>query len=190
MDAWRKLGSHFQQFPLRLLQRLYAQLLQEQAFGGLTAAVLKELDSVSPEAGKGRAPTPPPPRHGHQIRLVIAGEGRASKPASKPAPKPEPQRDAKLAALLAEAYAARQLVLDNPETPLADLAKQHGKCRKHLARMVELSCLAPDIVTAILEGKQPRSLSAASLRSRQLPLSWEEQRAALLEAWIRCLHPA
>lgn len=120
----------------------------------------------------------------------VRAEGRASKPASKPAPKPEPQRDAKLAALLAEAYAARQLVLDNPETPLADLAKQHGKCRKHLARMVELSCLAPDIVTAILEGKQPRSLSAASLRSRQLPLSWEEQRAALLEAWIRCLHPA
>lgn len=83
-------------------------------------------------------------------------------------------------ALLAEAYAARQLVLDNPDTPLADLAKQQGKCRKHLTRMVELSCLAPDIVTAILAGKQPRALTAAKLRASQLPLSWEEQRSALL----------
>ena len=115
-------------------------------------------------------------RHGHQIRLVIEGEGHASKPAPTPAPKPEPQRDEKLVALLAEAYAARQLVLDNPDTPLVDLAKQHSKCRKHLSRMIKLSCLAPDIVTAIMSGEQSGGLSAAKLRSMDLPLSWAEQR--------------
>ena len=115
-------------------------------------------------------------RHGHQIRLVIEGEGQASKPALKS----EPQRDEKLVALLAEASAARQLVLDNPDTSLADLAKQHGKCRKHLSRMVELSCLAPDIVTAILAGQQPKALTAAVLRAVQLPLEWKDQRAVLL----------
>lgn len=121
-------------------------------------------------------------RHGHQIRLVIEGDGHASKPAPTPAPKPESQRDEKLVALLAEAYAARQLVLDNPGTPLADLARQQGKCRKHLARMVELSCLAPDIALAISAGNQPRALTAAKLRAVQLPLEWEAQRAALIEA--------
>ncbi len=115
-------------------------------------------------------------RHGHQIRLVIEREGQVS----KPAPKPEPQRDEKLVALLTEAYAARQLVLRNPDIPLTDLAKQHGKCRKHLTRMVGLSCLAPDIASSILAGKQPRALTATRLRSGQLPLSWEEQRTALL----------
>ena len=119
-------------------------------------------------------------RHGHQIRLVIEGDGQASKRAPKPVPKPECGQDENLVALLAEAYAARQRVLDNPDIPLADLAKQHGKCRKHLIRMVELSCLAPDIVTEILAGKQPRALTAARLRSEQLHLSWAEQRTALL----------
>ena len=119
-------------------------------------------------------------RHGHQIRLVIEGDGQALKPIPKPAPKPERQRDEKLVALLAEAYAARQLVLDNPDTPLADLAKQHGKCRKHLTRMVEHSCLAPDIVMAILAGTQTAALSMQRLKAEALPLSWTEQRSVFL----------
>jgi hypothetical protein len=112
-------------------------------------------------------------RHGHQIRLVIEGDGLPI----KPAPKPHAQRDEKLVALLAEASAARQLVLDNPDTSLAELAKQHGKCRKHLAQLVEMACLAPDIVTAILAGKQPSSLTLQRLKAEALPLSWAEQRA-------------
>lgn len=119
-------------------------------------------------------------RHGHQIRLVIEGDGQALKPIPKPAPKPERERDEKLVALLAEAYAARQLVLDNPDTPLADLAKQHGKCRKHLAQLVEMACLAPDIVEAIVGGRLPNSLTASNLRSTQLPMTWGEQRALLI----------
>jgi hypothetical protein len=45
--------------------------------------------------------------------------------------------------------------------------------------LVALSCLAPDIVTAIVEGKQPEQLTANRLMSIALPLSWAEQRAAL-----------
>jgi hypothetical protein len=86
-----------------------------------------------------------------------------------------------LIALLADAHAARNLVLTHPDTSLADLAKQHGKCRKHLAKLVELSCLAPDIVEAAIGGKQPSSLTVRKLRSTQLPLAWDQQRALLLE---------
>jgi hypothetical protein len=45
--------------------------------------------------------------------------------------------------------------------------------------LVALSCLAPDIVTAIVEGKQPEHLTANRLMGIPLPLSWAEQRAAL-----------
>ena len=117
-------------------------------------------------------------RRGHQIRLMIAGEG---KPITL-VPPPKPARDDKLIALLAEAHAARQLVLDHPEIALAELARQQGTCRKHLGQLIELSCLAPDIVEAVLAGKQPASLTAAKLRSSSLPLSWNEQRTLLLEA--------
>ena len=116
-------------------------------------------------------------RRGHQIRLMIAGEGEAI----QLVPTPKPARDDKLITLLAEAHAARRLVLESPERPLAELAKQRGKCRKHLSQLIELSCLAPDIVEAVLAGKQPGSLTAAKLRSSSLPLSWNEQRALLLE---------
>lgn len=117
-------------------------------------------------------------RRGHQIRLMIAGDGQPN----TLVPPPKPARDEKLIASLAEAHAARQLVLDHPETPLAELAEQQGKCRKHLSQLIGLSCLAPEIVEAVLAGKQPASLTTAKLRSTYLPLPWNEQRALLLQA--------
>jgi hypothetical protein len=89
---------------------------------------------------------------------------------------PSHQGDTKLITLLADAYEARKLVLAHPDTPLADLAKQHGKCHKHLAKLIEISCLAPDIVEAVVRGKQPSSLTATKLRTEVLPISWDEQR--------------
>lgn len=115
-------------------------------------------------------------RRGHQIRLVIEGEGAVA----KPEPLIPPKHANKLAILLAEAYQARQLLLDSPDTPLTDLARQHGKCRKHLTKLIELSCLAPDIVEAIMKDQQPRWLTAAKLRAMDLPVSWAEQRERLL----------
>lgn len=100
----------------------------------------------------------------------------------EPVTPPKPARDDKLIALLADAHAARRLVLDHPEIPLTELARQQGKCRKHLSQLIELSCLAPDIVEMVLAGKQPVSLTFSKLRSNPLPLSWSEQRALLLEA--------
>lgn len=130
-------------------------------------------------------------RHGYQIKLVIEGNGQLSLASSEPAtvtgsftnailPVSQPQRDPQLIALLTDAHAARKLVLAYPDTSLADLAKQQGKCRKNLAKLIELSCLAPDIVTAVLACRQPSSLTASRLRSVDLPMAWDEQRALLL----------
>ena len=62
-DRWQALGRGVApRVPMRVLQRLYAQLLQEQAFGGLSTEGLEELAAVAAKAGKSKAPTPPPPR--------------------------------------------------------------------------------------------------------------------------------
>ena len=62
-DRWEALGrGAAPRVPLRVLQRLYAQLLQEQAFGGLSASALNELAEVAAKTGKSNAPAPPPPR--------------------------------------------------------------------------------------------------------------------------------
>lgn len=62
-DRWQALGKGpAPRVPLSVLQHLYAQLLQEQAFGGLSADALNELAAVPAKAGKSRTPLPPPPR--------------------------------------------------------------------------------------------------------------------------------
>ena len=109
-------------------------------------------------------------RRGHALRLIL--------PPSAPAVPPR-ARDEKLVRLVAEAHAARKLVLENPGRAVASIAADHGRCRARLAKLVGLSCLAPDIVTAIVEGRQPVKLTAKVLTSVDIPLCWREQRAAL-----------
>lgn len=110
-------------------------------------------------------------RRGHQIRLIIPGSDSAAKS--------PPKRDETLVCLVAEALAARKLVEANPGSPISNIARLEGKCRTRLGNLVKLSCMAPDIVQAIIEGKQPATLSARSLSNCELPLSWKDQRIAL-----------
>ena len=52
--------------------------------------------------------------------------------------------------------------------------------RSHLVRLARLRFLAPDIIAAILEGRQPVELTARSLlRCSELPIEWDDQRRAL-----------
>lgn len=54
------------------------------------------------------------------------------------------------------------------------------KADPHMVRQARLAFLAPDIVAAILQGRQPAHLnSKALLRVPSLPLDWGEQRRAL-----------
>ena len=110
-------------------------------------------------------------RCGHQLRLVIPG------PRSIDVARDG--RDAKLVALVAEAHTARQLVLANPSTAIATLAANNNRCRTRLGKLASLACLAPDIVRAIVEGRQPPNLTARVLQDVDLPLAWPDQRALL-----------
>ena len=52
--------------------------------------------------------------------------------------------------------------------------------RSYFTRLVRLSYLAPDIAQAILDGRQPRDLTADKLLAHsRLPLAWHDQRVAL-----------
>jgi hypothetical protein len=90
-----------------------------------------------------------------------------------------PRHDEKLVRLIAEAHQARELVLAHPDRSLANIARDNGRCRTRLGKLVAIDCLAPDIVTAIIEGKQPDQLTVARLLSQSLPLSWSNQRQEL-----------
>jgi len=58
------------------------------------------------------------------------------------------------------------------------LARREGVNHRHIARMLSLAWLAPDIMEAIARGDIPHTLSLARLK-KGFPLDWEEQRKAL-----------
>ena len=59
-------------------------------------------------------------------------------------------------------------------------APVEGVSPSYVTRLLRLAYLAPDIVTAIIDGRQPPGLTANTLmRNTRLPLSWEAQRKRL-----------
>jgi hypothetical protein len=61
-----------------------------------------------------------------------------------------------------------------------DLARCEGADPGDVSRILPLAFLAPDIVEAVLDGRQPIELTAARLkRMRDLPLEWAQQRQRL-----------
>lgn len=73
--------------------------------------------------------------------------------------------------------AARQLVMANSGQSLGGISSGANRCRTRLAQLVSLSCMVPDIVTAIVEGRQPSTLTARPLLTTELPPAWPDQRA-------------
>lgn len=57
------------------------------------------------------------------------------------------------------------------------LAKALGLTERHVRQMLPIGFLAPDLSEAIVEGRQPPTLTLAKLLSAPIPISWREQRA-------------
>ena len=64
---------------------------------------------------------------------------------------------------------------------LKEIAKREGVDNSYVSRMVNLTTLAPDIVTAILDETMPENVVLSDL-AIDTPLSWEEQRQRVIEA--------
>lgn len=69
------------------------------------------------------------------------------------------------------------LQLQTGTIDIATIAREEQVNDSWVSRLVRLNFLAPALVEAILAGTQPASLTAASLRSADLPIAWNEQMA-------------
>ena len=88
--------------------------------------------------------------------------------------------DARLIKLLIRARRFNATLIDSDGVPFAALVKREGVSPSYFTRLVRLSYLAPDITQAILDGRQPRDLTADKLLVHsRLPLTWDEQRRML-----------
>ena len=85
--------------------------------------------------------------------------------------------DEGLVRLIANAHSARLAIFSSAGFAIAAIAEQCGFTPHYFAQLTRLGGLAPDIVTAILEGRQPANLTRTRLaRTKALPLDWNEQR--------------
>ncbi len=80
----------------------------------------------------------------------------------------------------APAHAIRERLQNDTGLTLKEIARQEDVVSSYVTRLLRLSYLAPDIITAILKGSQPAELTASRLAQlRSLPLDWAEQRKSL-----------
>jgi hypothetical protein len=64
----------------------------------------------------------------------------------------------------------------------ADNNYQGKFCKTHVAKLLPLAWLAPDLVELIVKGKQPAALTLHQLTAQPLPLDWNAQRAVFFSA--------
>jgi hypothetical protein len=102
-------------------------------------------------------------------KLIMTPEGSA-------APTPKPRRDETLVNAVVRAHRWRRRIESGQAKSITDLAEQEGVTDGYVCRLLPLTCLAPDIVEAILDGRQPKGLRLAEVLGNG-PLGWHEQRA-------------
>jgi hypothetical protein len=102
------------------------------------------------------------------------------------APARKPSRDETLVKALVRAHRWRRKIESGRAKSITDLAEHEGVTDAYVCRLLPLTCLAPDIVEAILDGRQPKGLRLAEvLGTGRLHGRSREALGALLNALHR-----
>lgn len=100
-------------------------------------------------------------------KLIMTPEGAAVPPR-------EPARDETLMRALVRAHRWRRRIESGQARSIIDLGEQEDVTVAYVCRLLPLTCLAPDIIEAILDGRQPKGLRLAEVLGNG-PVGWEEQ---------------
>jgi DNA invertase Pin-like site-specific DNA recombinase len=108
-------------------------------------------------------------RVGREMKLLVdnADDGRAP--------------DMGLLRVIARAHDVQRRLAENTTITVHDIAREERVTSAYLYILLRLRWLAPDITTAVVNGRQPPQLNAKKLMrlTAQLPAGWSEQRTLL-----------
>lgn len=104
---------------------------------------------------------------GRKLVIVPEGEGLPERPHSS--------HDDTLLKALARAHRWKRMLESGQVQSLNELAEREKINPSYLSRIYRLALLAPDIVEAIIDGRQPRTLQLANLME-EFPAEWAKQR--------------
>jgi len=110
-------------------------------------------------------------RRGGRKAIVAPDGGDAWTPA-------RPRLDEVLIRAVARAHRWKRLLDKGEYGSASELAEAEEVTRSFVTRLLRLTLLAPDIVEAILDGRQPKGMQLEYL-TRVLPSAWVQQRQRL-----------
>ena len=76
---------------------------------------------------------------------------------------------------LARAFRWKRMLESGEFTTMAELAEREGIAASYMTRVLRLTLLAPDIIEAILDGRQEPEITLAQML-KPFPASWNEQK--------------
>ncbi len=103
---------------------------------------------------------------GHGQRFVLPGEVGGEAPRNP---------DIALIKALVRAHDWNDKLVSGAAPSLRALSREHGLAERYMSRVLKLAYLAPDIVEAILEGRQPPTLTLQAFM-QEVPERWDVQR--------------
>jgi site-specific DNA recombinase len=108
-------------------------------------------------------------RVGREVRMLV--EGAHDQTAADPS----------LLRVIARAHDFHGRLSQNTDLTVHDIAREERVTAAYIYMLLRLPWLAPDITTAIVNGRQPQQLSAKTLmrKASRLPADWTEQRTLL-----------
>jgi hypothetical protein len=88
---------------------------------------------------------------------------------------PPAVQDGALLKALARAHRWQQALETGQVASIKELASREKMDHSYLTRILRLNLLAPDIINAILDGRQPEVMTLTTL-TKPFPMEWEQQR--------------
>lgn len=157
----------------RALRDLLVALVSQVTLRDDRLLVAARFDAIDPAFGETKIESGVPiscVRSGRQHKLILPPVQLNQ----------EGNRSPSLIKLVTQAIAAREVLESTPATDIDALSAAMGYGRDHASDLLRISWLAPDIIQAILNGRQPDGLTRTKLiRWTALPLDWQEQRRVL-----------
>ena len=108
-------------------------------------------------------------RVGREMRMLVESTGEQT------------TADPGLLRIVARAHDIQARLMQNTDLTVHIIAHQERVSANYVYRLLRLPLLAPDIITAIINGKNPSQLTAKKLMrlTPQIPVDWAEQRKLL-----------
>ena len=110
------------------------------------------------------------------VRIKRRGGRKVVIPAQEVPEAQAPEHHEPILNALARAYHWQRLLDEGRMSSGVEIARQEGLNQSYVNELLRLTLLSPQIVRALLAGRQPKTLTLRWLKNHELPADWAEQR--------------